>query len=82
MQSQIKPLVERRTSPPEQSKCWSSLTLAQKFSASSLGKFGYELAFVRNDNGHSLAIFICNGGVAVVSEDGDINTAPTLILRK
>jgi len=44
--------------------------LAQKFSASSLGKFGYELAFVRN-----------YPGVAVITEDGDINTAPNIHIR-
>jgi hypothetical protein len=83
MQPQKKDLLERRKEAPEQSIWWSKLSLAQKFSASSLGKFGYELDFVRNDNGHSLAVFSCNGGVAVVSEDGDINSSPTtVVIRK
>ena len=81
MQSQEKPIVERRTEPPEQSVWWTKLSLAQKFSASSLGKFGYELAFVRNENGHSLAVLTCNGGIAVISEEGDINTSPDIQLR-
>ncbi len=81
MQSQKKPIIERRHEPPEQSVWWSKLSLAQKFSASSLGKFGYELAFVRHENGKSLAVLICNGGVAVVSEDGDINTSPDINIR-
>lgn len=81
MQSQKQPIVERRTEQPEKSVWWSKLSLAQKFSASSLGKFGYELAFVRNDNGKSLAVLTCNGGVAVVSEDGDINTSPNINIR-
>ena len=81
MQSQKQPIIERRHEPPEQSVWWSKLSLAQKFSASSLGKFGYELAFVRHENGKSLAVLICNGGVAVVSEDGDINTSPDINIR-
>ncbi len=81
MQAQIKPVADRRTEPPEQSVWWSKLSLAQKFSASSLGKFGYELAFVRNENGKSLAVLICNGGISVISEDGDIDTSPELHLR-
>lgn len=81
MQSQSKPIIERRGELPEQSVWWSKLSLAQKFSASSLGKFGYELAFVRNDNGKSLAVLTCNGGIAVVSEDGDINTSPNITIR-
>lgn len=82
MQSESKQISERRTEPPEQSMWWSKLTLAQKFSASSLGKFGYELVFIRNENGHSLAVLTCNGAVAVVSEDGDINTSAALTLRQ
>lgn len=81
MQSQKLPTIDRRKEPPEQSIWWTKLSLAQKFSASSLGKFGYELSFVRNENGKSLAVLICNGGVAVVSEDGDINTAPNIVIR-
>jgi len=81
MQPQNKQMIERRTEPPEQSVWWSKLTLAQKFSASSLGKFGYELLFIRNDNGRSSAVLTCNGGVAVVSEDGDINTTPNIEIR-
>jgi hypothetical protein len=81
MQSQKLPTIDRRNQAPEQSVWWSKLSLAQKFSASSLGKFGYELAFVRNENGKSLAVLLCNGGVAVVSEDGDINTSPDINIR-
>ena len=81
MQSQKLPTVDRRSEAPEQSVWWSKLSLAQKFSASSLGKFGYELAFVRNENGRSLAVLLCNGGVAVISEDGDINTSPDIKIR-
>lgn len=82
MQSVKKPIIERRREPPEQSVWWNKLSLAQKFSASSLGKFGYELAFVRNENGHSLAVMQCNGGLAVVTEEGDINTSPNITLRE
>ncbi|WP_286234886.1 hypothetical protein [Thalassotalea sediminis] len=81
MQSLKQPIVDRRREPPEQSVWWTKLSLAQKFSASSLGKFGYELAFVRNENGHSLAVLTCNGGLAVVNEEGDINTSPDIQLR-
>ncbi|WP_448211960.1 hypothetical protein [Colwellia sp. MEBiC06753] len=77
-----KPLVERRSEPPENSVWWSRLSLAQKFSASSLGKFGYELRFIRNDNGKSLAVLTCNGGVAVITEDGEINTSPNIKIRE
>ncbi|TWX72786.1 hypothetical protein [Colwellia sp. C1TZA3] len=81
MPSQKNPLVDRRKEAPEQLIWWSKLSLAQKFSASSLGKFGYELSFIRNETGHSLAVLRCNSGVAVITEDGDINTAPNIKMR-
>ncbi|NQZ81588.1 MAG: hypothetical protein HRT52_11285 [Colwellia sp.] len=81
MQSQKLPVVDRRQEPPEQSVWWSKLSLAQKFSASSLGKFGYELDFVRNERGRSIAFLNCNGGTATISEDGDINTSPDSQIR-
>ena len=74
-------LLDRRSEPPEQSIWWSKLSLAQKFSASSLGKFGYELQFIRNEKGASIAVLICNGLIAVVTEDGDINTSPNIKIR-
>ena len=81
MESQNHQMLERRSESPEQSVWWTKLSLAQKFSASSLGKFGYELAFVRNEQGRSIAVLICNGGVAVVTEDGEINTSPNIVVR-
>ena len=81
MQSQKQPLIERRSKPPEQSVWWSKLSLAQKFSASSLGKFGYELKFVRTDGGRSLAVLVCHTGIATVSEDGEIDTSPNIYIR-
>lgn len=81
MQAQEKPMLERRQNKPEQSVWWNKLSLAQKFSASSLGKFGYDLAFVRNEQGQSLAVLTCSSGVAVITEDGDINTSPNINIR-
>ncbi|WP_440874381.1 hypothetical protein [Thalassotalea sp. PLHSN55] len=82
MQAQSRqPIIERRQEPPEQSVWWEKLSLAQKFSASSLGKFGYELSFVRNENGHSLAVLTCQSGTAVISEDGEIDTSPAIKVR-
>lgn len=74
--------VERRKTPPEQSVWWKKLSLAQKFSASSLGKFGYELCFIRNpDTDDRVAVLSCNGSIAVISEEGDIDTSPNIKLR-
>ena len=74
-------MLERRKEAPEQSVWWNKLSLAQKFSASSLGQFGYELSFVRNEQGQSLAVLECSGGIATISEDGEINTSPIVHIR-
>jgi hypothetical protein len=76
-----KQMLERRMDTPEQSVWWSKLSLAQKFSASSLGKFGYELLFIRSEKGSSLAVLNCSSGVAAITEDGDINTSPNIVIR-
>ena len=81
MQMKIKPILDRRAEPLKQSVWWTKLSLAQKFSASSLGKFGYELTFVRHNNGHSLAVLQCRGGIAVISQDGEIDTSPNIAIR-
>jgi len=78
---QENPILERRQVSPEQSVWWNKLSLAQKFSASSLGKFGYELSFVRNDHEQSLAVLTCSSGIAVVTDEGDINTSSNIQIR-
>jgi|TARA_B110000908_G_C10108151_1_gene381736 hypothetical protein len=72
---------EKRSEPPEQSVWWRRLSLAQKFSASSLGKFGYELKFIRKEKDCNLAVLTCHDIVAVVNEDGEINISPTITIR-
>ena len=78
MQAQVKPMLERRQTSPEHSTWWNKLSLAQKFSASSLF---FELAFVRNEAGRNLAVLTCASGVAVITEDGEINTSPNIKIR-
>ena len=73
--------IERRQEVSEQRDVWEDLTLAQKFAASSLTQFGYELAFVRDPHGNSLAVLLCNNNVATISKAGEINTAPNIKLR-
>jgi len=77
----IQGMVERRKLTPENSVWWEKLSLAQKFSASSLSQFGYELVFIRHQEGKSLAVLQCNNGIAVISQDGEINTSPHVYIR-
>ncbi len=75
-------LAERRAELSENlDVLWESLTLAQKFSASSLTQFGYELIFIRDDNISSVAVLMCNENIATISKVGEINTAPNIKLR-
>ena len=60
---------------------WNKLSLAQKFAASSLTQFGYDLTYIRNSNVGSLAILLCNDNAATISSEGEINTSPDIIIR-
>jgi len=81
MQVKVSPILDRRQTSPEHSVWWKKLSLAQKFSASSLGKFGYELAFVRREKERNIAVLTCDSGIAVITEEGDINTSPDIHIR-
>jgi len=75
-------LLERRGEAAENSDAlWEDLTLAQKFAASSLTQFGYELVFIRDDNVSSVAVLMCNDNIATISKAGEINTDPNIKLR-
>jgi len=72
---------ERRQAERDKSTLWNKLSISQKFSATSLTQFGYELSFIRNNNSDPLAVLICNNSVATVNVDGDIDSSPDIIVR-
>lgn len=74
-------LLERRQYSHEQTTLWDKLSLAQKFAASSMTQFGYDLSFIRNSNNGSIAILQCNEKAATINSEGDINTTPNIIIR-
>lgn len=74
-------LLERRHYIPEHSALWDKLSLAQKFAASSLTQFGYDLAFIRTSNAGRMAVLLCDGNAATISDEGEINTSPEITIR-
>ncbi|MEW6989730.1 hypothetical protein AADZ91_03485 [Colwelliaceae bacterium 6441] len=74
-------LLERRHYSPEQSTLWDKLSLAQKFAASSLTQFGYDIAFIRHSQAGSLAILLCDGNAATITDEGEIDSSPDIIIR-
>ena len=74
-------LLERRHYSSDKAQLWDKLTLAQKFAASSLTQFGYDLAFIRTNNAGSLAILLCDGNAATILDDGEIDTSPDIYIR-
>lgn len=75
-------LLERRVqSNTESGVLWEKLSLAQKFAASSLTQFGYDLTYIRNSNIGNLAILLCNGNAATISTEGEIDTSPNITIR-
>jgi len=75
-------LLERRQEMlGDTDKLWESLTLAQKFAASSLAQFGYKLNFIRDFHDTHMAVLSCNDNIAVISKGGEINTHPKIKIR-
>lgn len=75
-------LLERRVqNNAETGTLWVRLSLAQKFAASSLTQFGYDLTYIRDSNSGSLAILLCNNIAATISIEGEIDTSPNIIIR-
>lgn len=74
-------LLERRRNVEDPADLWDKLSLAQKFAASSLTQFGYDLAYVREQQSGSTAILLCDNNTATISSDGEINTAPSIKIR-
>ncbi len=74
---------ERRQYNPDLSILWDKLTLAQKFAASNLNQFGYDLAFIRSSEIGCMAVLLSNDDrIATVMSDGEINTAPDIQVRQ
>ncbi|WP_044839285.1 hypothetical protein [Thalassomonas viridans] len=74
-------LLERRHHCPDKAMLWDKLTLAQKFAASSLTQFGYDLAFIRCSRAGNLAVLMCNRDAATITAEGDIDTRPEIAIR-
>lgn len=74
-------LLERRVVSPDQTTLWDKLSLAQKFAASSLTQFGYDIAYIRHNCEGSIAILKCDRNTATITDEGDINTSPAITLR-
>lgn len=74
-------LLERRQAQVEPESLWDKLSLAQKFAASSLTQFGYDLAYIRSSQQGNVAILLRDDVVATIADDGDIDTSPTIKVR-
>lgn len=74
-------LLERRQASVEEESLWDKLSLAQKFAASSLTQFGYDLAFIRSSSSGNVAVLLCENNAATIADDGEIDTAPGIDIR-
>ena len=77
--SPVKTWKERDDNQVSNCEMWEKLTLAQKFSASNLSKFGYKLDYLRETVG--LAVLNCNGKIAVINGCGEIDSYPEIATR-
>ena len=59
-----------------------SLTMAQKVALSELGRYGYNLAFIRSTEDGPLAIAMAEGKVMTIDDEGEIEPNPDIVIRK
>ena len=81
MDATTQTLNDRRHTNYDKASLWNKLSLTQKFSATSLTQFGYELAFLRKNSGGSIAVLLCNDSMATVNDEGEIDTCPKISIR-
>ncbi|WP_337841731.1 hypothetical protein [Rheinheimera sp.] len=72
---------ERRRSARSFHQFWQQLNPAQQFSVFELQRFGYELSFVREQEQQRVAVLKAGDRLASVDAEGQINIAPTVVLR-
>ncbi|WP_417657321.1 hypothetical protein [Pseudidiomarina aestuarii] len=73
---------ERRRIALNQSEWWERLSMDQKFGVYQLQKFGYDLAFIRN-NAEVGPIAVVRRGheFATVNSEGDVDLSPDIVIR-
>jgi len=74
--------LHRRRRLLESCEWWDYLNYAQKFSVSSLYKFGYDISFVRRTGHLSIVVMHIDGREVTVDQDGLIDTHPDIKTRK
>ncbi|MEW6984482.1 hypothetical protein AAD001_17680 [Colwelliaceae bacterium 6471] len=72
---------ERRHNNPGKSGLWNKLSITQKFAATGLTQFGYDLSFVRKSDSGNMAIMLCGNNAATVNSEGDVDTSPEITIR-
>lgn len=73
---------ERRRIALNQSEWWERLSMDQKFGVYQLQKFGYDLAFIRNnDEVGPIAVVRRGRDFATVDKDGDVDLNPDIVIR-
>jgi hypothetical protein len=80
-QKKIDLLERRRPNESNFDDLWQELTLAQKFAASNLTQFGYQLMFIRDYYNQHLAVLSDEDNLVTISKCGEINTQPNIKVR-
>lgn len=76
MASESSHTIDNRVKTYDQNSMWGKLNLSQRYSASSLGQFGYTLSHVRTFGQSTMAIMKQNDKMATINNLGAINTNP------
>ncbi len=72
---------DRRQSTPSHAALMSRLSMSQRFAVNGLSQYGYDIAFVRNENSCNFAVMTNGDSIATIDIQGEINTSPKIITR-
>ncbi|MPY25503.1 hypothetical protein [Shewanella sp. YLB-07] len=75
-------LQDRRSTVPEQSEHWHSMSAEQKMALYSLHRFGYRLLFVRHLPSGPLAVIAQHNQVASICQQGEVDFDTKVQLRE
>lgn len=63
-------------------KLLDNLTMAQKVALSEIGRYGYNLKFIRRTDDGTMAIAMAEGKVMTIDDEGEIEPNPDIVIRK
>lgn len=74
-------MYERRFSNHSELEWMDQLSVIQRLEANGLLRLGFDLAFIRNQTDHKLAVFVLDDNVVTIDGEGITDPKPMIFIR-